>query len=70
MPSTHQSASASERYPNEYQRMVGTKPRHVLKLIEPMSEDEAREWVAACNAVGVDQAVVKHFAEAVQRFNE
>lgn len=69
MPHEDMNGGTAAEYDTDHERMIATKPDHVLLSIKPMTEGDARSWIVACNELGVHGEVVEHFAEEVRRLS-
>ena len=65
-PSTNQIGSDTKEYDTEAERMIDTKPKHLLLSIKPQSEELAREWLGATHKLDADKEIKEHFAAQVR----
>lgn len=66
MPSKHQVGNDSKEYRNHAHKFMQTKPKDLILMINPQTEEAAREWLGEANKKG-DKEIVKHFVEQVER---
>lgn len=71
-PSVNQSSGESIEYDSDPEKYLRTKDmRTVMALVDGiMREERAREWLGACNKVGVHDKVHEAVVEKVREVSE
>ena len=66
MPSQNQRGNDIGEYRNQAHKFMATKPKDLILMINPQTEEAAREWLGEASMKG-DKEIVNHFVEQVER---